>query len=422
MKVEGSRPVVRRAALISYHSSPVHEPGSGDAGGMTVYVRHLAHAFTEHGVAADVFTRRTSPDEEPVQLQPGVRVVPVEAGPPEPLPKQELPRFIEEFSDRIRALSMASGLRYDVVHSHYWQSGLAASKLVKAWGVPFVHSNHTLGKVKNAALAPGDDPEPAARIAGEEEVVGSADVLIASTDDEYSHLSCLYGADHDRLKILPPGVDHSLFRPLDRAAARRELGLPETPLVLYVGRIQPLKGLDLAIEALGQLVDAMEMPPRLMLVGGASGDHGGTELRRLRGIADRLGVHDRVMFMGPQPHERLPSFYAAADAVVVCSHSESFGFAALEAHACGRAVVGTPVGGLSHIVRSGRSGFLVADRDPARFAAALKTLLGDPSLKASFEQHAVEAVKGFDREHASGALLDLYDCLIEESSPEACMC
>lgn len=412
----------RRVAVIAYHSSPLHEPGRGDAGGMTVYVRRLADAMARRGIATDIFTRATSPEDRIVQTGPLVRVVPIAAGPAATIDKDELPAFIPDFVAGVRLASLAQRVRYDVVHSHYWQSGLAGVDLATGWDAPLVHSNHTLGRVKNGTLAPGEPRESHVRIAGEERVISAADALIASTEDEYAHLTCLYGAPHDRLKILPPGVDHEAFHPRDRAAARRELGLEEGPVILYVGRIQPLKGLELAIRALEQLVHALERPPVLLLVGGPSGAQGEAELERLRSLVGQLGLRERTRFHGPEPHARLPLFYAASDVVVVSSYTESFGFAALEAHACARPVVGTPVGGLSHVVASGTSGFLIPERDPARFAAALKTLLSDEVLARSFGEAAARAADGFTWDRTATALIDLYDCLVREHRPELCLC
>jgi D-inositol-3-phosphate glycosyltransferase len=413
---------VRRVAVISYHSSPLIEPGSGDAGGMTVYVRQLARSLARRGVYTDVFTRAAAPTDRTTTLAEGVRVIPIEAGPRSYVPKEELPRYLDAFIEGARAFAMTQRVGYDVIHSHYWQSGLAAKALSGYWNAPLVHSHHTLGRVKNGALAPGDRPEPASRLAGEEEVISDAEVLLASTEDEYHQLSCLYGASHDRLKILVPGVDHFLFRSGDRDVARGALGLDDRPVILSVGRIQPLKGFELAIRATEQLSHALDRAPLLMIVGGASGNGGAGEVERLEKLATDLGVEEQVRFMGPQPHTLLPTYYQAADVVAVCSHSESFGFAALEAHACGRPVVGTPVGGLSHVVKDGESGYLIEGRDPSVFAARLKTLLADADLRTDFGNRAVAAAVPFTWENAASDLLELYECLVNETFPEVCTC
>lgn len=414
--------LVDRIAVVAYHSSPLVEPGSGDSGGMTIYVRALAEALTDLGVNTDIFTRADSSSREIVELSPGVRVISIPAGPPSPLPKHRLRLHIGDFVAGVKAFALGQRISYDLVHSHYWQSGLAGKRLAGLWGVPLVHSHHTLGKVKNRFLAPGDTAEPQTRLDGEAEVIDSADVLIASTDEEWRQLACLYGASHDRLKTLHPGVDHSIFGPGDRAEARRRLGLSDEAVMLFAGRIQPLKGLELAVRAAEQLAGALDRRLVFLLVGGASGSDGEYEMARLGDLAARLDIAANVRFLGAQPHHHLPVFYRASDVVVVCSHSESFGLAALEAHACGTPVVGTAVGGLSYIVRDGESGFLLDTRDPAEFAARLKTVLSDDDLRASFGRAATRSAKFFSWDKTARAMLELYECLIEESFPEACVC
>ncbi|MGH2748118.1 MAG: glycosyltransferase [Actinomycetota bacterium] len=389
---------------------------------MTIYVRALAAAMARLGVHTDVFTRASSSSREIVELSPGVRVISMPAGPPTPLPKHKLRHHVGDFAAGLRAFALGQRVSYDLVHSHYWQSGLAGKRLAGMWGVPLVHSHHTLGKVKNRFLAPGDEAEPQTRLDGEAEVIESADVLIASTDEEWKQLACLYGASHDRLKTLHPGVDHAIFRPGDRARARSRLGLSDEAVMLYAGRIQPLKGLELAVRAAEQLSGALDRRVVLLLVGGASGSGGEDEVTRLGDLAHKLGIADDVRLVGAQPHRDLPVFYRAADVVVTCSYSESFGLAALEAHACGTPVIGTAVGGLSHIVRDGESGFLLDTRDPAEFAGRLKTVLSDDDLRASFAVAAARSAQAFSWDKTASLMLELYECLIEESSPEACVC
>jgi D-inositol-3-phosphate glycosyltransferase len=413
---------VRRIAVLAYHSSPLVEPGAGDAGGMTVYVRSVAEAMAARGVYTDVFTRATAAGRAVTDLAPGVRVVAVPAGELRPLDKEELVRHVDEFADGIRAFAVGQRVRYDVVHSHYWQSGLAARALARAWDVPLVHSHHTLGKVKNRGLAPGDVPEPPNRLQGEAAVIAAADALIASTDAEWQQLACLYGAPHDRLKTVYPGVDHAVFSPGDRAEARRSLGLGDEAVMLYAGRVQRLKGLELAVRAAEQLVPALDRPLVFLVVGGASGTRGEEELDRLRALAGSLGISGSIRFVGARPHAELPAFYRAADVVVVCSHNESFGLAALEAHACGTPVVGTDVGGLAHIVRDGESGFLVGSRDPAVFAARLKTVLSDDDLRDAFGRAATRSAWSFSWTTTAAIFTDLYECLLVEGFPEVCTC
>jgi D-inositol-3-phosphate glycosyltransferase len=390
---------------------------------MTVYVREVARVMAKLGVRTDVFTRSATGDLDVTDIFPGVRVVSIPAGPPGPLGKLELVEHISGFADGVASFARAGGPDYGVVHSHYWQSGMAGVELARRWDVPLVHSNHTLARVKNRHLPPGDTPEPGIRLDGESMVIGAADTLIASTDEEWQHLACLYGASHDRLKTIYPGVDHALFSPGSKELARAELGLdPDEAVLVFVGRIQPLKGLELAFRALEQLVPALDRDVKLLVVGGASGPTGAGTQDALHALADELGIADSIRFEGPQPHERTPSFYRAADAAVVCSFSESFGLSALEAQACGIPVVGTDVGGLRHIVHDGGSGLLVDSRDPSEFAARLKTLLSDPDMQRSFADEALRSSEGFSWDRTGQELATLYECLITERFPEFCTC
>jgi D-inositol-3-phosphate glycosyltransferase len=421
--VNEDRSPVRRVAVFAYHCSPLSEPGAGDAGGMTVYVRALADALARRDVRTDVFTRATSDIGRIVQLGDAVRVVSIQAGPARPLEKIRLPEHIGEFVAGVSAFSTSQRIRYDVAHSHYWQSGLAGLEVSKRWGVPLVHSHHSLGRVKNMWLAPGDAPEPAVRLDGEAKVISEADVVVASTDEEWEHLACLYSADHDGLRTLHPGVDHGLFSPGTSQEARKELDIPpEAVVLLSVGRILRLKGLDLALGTLDRLRDALDRPVCLLIIGGASGAAGEAEVERLRSIAKSLGIENDVLWLGPKPHASLPSLYRAADAVLVCSYSESFGLTALEAHACGTPVVGTEVGGLSHIVENGASGWLVAGRDPAAFATRITQLVTTRSLQEAFHRRAIERASQFSWDIAADQFLELYECLVRAEFREVCTC
>jgi D-inositol-3-phosphate glycosyltransferase len=389
---------------------------------MTVYVREVARVMAKLGVRTDIFTRSVTGEVEVTDIFPRVRVVSIPAGGSGELTKSELAEHIGTFVRGIDRFVKAHDLAYEVIHSHYWQSGLAGAGLAHMWGTPFVHSSHTLAKVKNHHLPPGDSPEPPSRLAGETDVIRAASTLIASTDEEWQHLACLYGASHDRIKTIYPGVDHASFTPGSKAAARTSLGLGDEAVLIAVGRVQPLKGLDLAVQALEQLRPALDRDVKLLIVGGASGPAGETEMRRLQDLAAELGIADAVLFEGPQPHERTPDYYRAADAALVCSFSESFGLSALEAQGCGTPVVGTDVGGLRHIVRDGSSGFLVESREPSEFAARLKTLLSDPDLQRSFSASALESSAAFTWERTARELSELYECLVTERSPEFCTC
>ncbi|MDQ4065002.1 MAG: glycosyltransferase [Actinomycetota bacterium] len=418
---------MKRVAVVAYHSSPLEEPGIGDAGGMTVYVRAVGRALAARGLETDVFTRSNSADAQIAQIGPGVSVIALPAGPPRAVDKDDLAEFVDDFASAVADFGERSGRGYDVVHSHYWQSGMVGRRLATRWDLPWVHSQHTLARVKDSFRPTGERAESPRRIAGEIEVISAADVLIASTEEEADHLTVLYGAPAGAVKTIYPGVDQTLFSPGDRARARvlvrAALGVdPEAALLVSIGRIQPLKGLELAIETLEQLTPALERPVELVIVGGASGPSGAEYTGALEKRAEAAGLRHRVHLVGPKPHEATVDFYRSADAVLVCSYSESFGLTALEAQACGIPVVGTDVGGLAHVVRDGSSGFLVSDRDPAVVAGFAKTLLSDQTLWSDFSRTARAAAWSFTWERTARELLELYECLIERRAPEACTC
>ncbi|WP_233517374.1 D-inositol-3-phosphate glycosyltransferase [Geodermatophilus marinus] len=384
----------RRVATLSVHTSPLDQPGAGDAGGMNVYVVEVSRRLAARGIEVEVFTRATSSDLPPVaEMTPGVTVRHVSAGPFEGLGKEELPAQLCAFTAAVlREEAQHEPGHYDVVHSHYWLSGQVGWLARDRWSVPLIHTAHTLAKVKNAALAAGDSPEPRARVIGEEQVVAEADRLVANTDDEARQLVEHYGADPRRTLVVPPGVDLDRFSPGDRAAARRELGVPRGAVVLlFVGRIQPLKAPDLLLETAARMLaedPALRDRLEVHVVGAPSGS-GLDAPRRLEEMAARLGIGDRVRFLPPQHAERLALHYRAADVAVVPSHNESFGLVALEAQACGTPVVAAAVGGLPTAVRDGVSGVLVGTREPADYAAAIRAVLGRRELlSAGARRHA----------------------------------
>jgi D-inositol-3-phosphate glycosyltransferase len=364
---------MRRVAMLSLHTSPLAQPGAGDGGGMNVYVRSLGSALARAGVGVDVLTRAEHPEQPTViEVEPGFRVFHVDAGPRAPVPRHELPELVAPFTDCARELLEANDERYDVLHANYWVSGAVGHRLKHELDLPLVTTFHTLERVKAEV---GQASDVALRPRVEAEVVRCADLVIASTPDERAQLVRHYGATPERIVVVTPGVDHNVFVPGDRAAARRAVGASDRPLLLFVGRIQPLKGADLAIHALAELPD-----PRaeLVLVGGPSGPDGEVELARLHALVGDLALDGRVRFVPPQPHDRLVSFYRAADVCVVPSQTESFGLVALEAAACGTPVVAAAVGGLRYLVDDGVTGHLVERRDPVAFARAIdRVLCGD---------------------------------------------
>ena len=383
---------------------------------MNVFVRDTAARLGRAGLAVDVFTRRRSRRERAEEdLGDGSRLLAVDAGPARAVAKEDLPRLLPEFLDAILRRATADRRSYDVVHSHYWLSGWVGSRAKAIWRVPHVASFHTLGKVKNRSLALGETPEPALRLEGEEQVVADADRLMAATPAEAAQLVGLYRADAARIRVLPPGVDAAVFHPRDRAAARAEIHLAGARIVLFVGRLQAHKGPDVAVRTLAEAVRRDPEHTRhviLAIVGGPSGSGHGADVARLMDLAASLGVADRVMLFPPQPQERLAEFYAAADAVLVPSRSESFGLVALEALACGTPVVAAAVGGLRYVIDDGVTGSLVEGHDPRAHADRLLALLRDPAAAAAMGRRAAIAAARFSWDRTSDGLASIYRELI----------
>ncbi|SDE35487.1 D-inositol-3-phosphate glycosyltransferase [Blastococcus fimeti] len=400
----------RRVATLSVHTSPLDQPGAGDAGGMNVYIVEASKRLAARGIAVDIFTRATSSDLPPVvEMCPGVTVRHVVAGPFEGLGKEELPAQLCAFTAAVlREEAQHEPGFYDVVHSHYWLSGQVGWLARDRWSVPLIHTAHTLAKVKNEALADGDRPEPRSRVIGEEQVVAEADRLIANTDEEARQLVRLYGADPARTLVVPPGVDLDRFSPGDRAAARRAVGMPQDAVVLlFVGRIQPLKAPDVLLHTAARLLaddPALRSRLRVHVVGAPSGS-GLDAPEQLQKLAGSLGIADVVTFFPPLPPERLAEHYRAADVTVVPSHNESFGLVALESQACGTPVVAAAVGGLPTAVRDGVSGVLVAGHDPADYAVAVRAVLARRELLAAgARRHAAR----FSWDRTADALVQAY--------------
>ncbi len=401
-----------RIAVLSLHTSPLDQPGTGDSGGMNVYIRAAAERLAARGVDVDVFTRCRSRDVREVEeLSPGSRIIRVKAGPCDPVPKADLPRFLPEFLGGVLQRERREGRGYDVVHSHYWLSGWVGRSTKEIWGVPLVASFHTLGKVKNYSLARGEPPEPSHRLAGEEAVIEEADRIMAATPAEAAHLVGLYGADPERIRIVPPGVDHELFFPRPADEAEDRLHLTGVRLVLFVGRLQPHKGPAIAVRALAEAVarDPEGMQDVVLaIVGGPSGATHGAEVARLMDLASALGVGERVMLFPPQPQSRLADFYAASEVLLVPSRSESFGLVALEAQACGTPVVAASVGGLRYVVADGITGFLVEGHDPADHADRLRAVLNDGRMARRMGRAGVEQSLRFSWDATASEILSVY--------------
>ncbi|MCX6540667.1 MAG: glycosyltransferase [Actinobacteria bacterium] len=370
---------------------------------MNVYVRELVSALAQAGVDCTTYTRASRPGlPEVVQVEPGHRVVHLPAGPFD-LAKEDLPHVVEEFGDAVIE-HIRNGPGVDVVHANYWLSGLVAHRVKHELELPFVSTFHTLARVK----AEGGDPEPAWRERAEAEIINCADAICVSCTEEESQFRRLYGNPLGRIEIVAPGVEHAFFAPGDKSGARRALDLAAGPLLLFVGRLQPLKGLDVAVRALAELrrPDAL-----LLVVGGASGLEGGSEVARIMSLIDQLGVRDQVRFVEPQPHHILSTYYRAADVVVVPSRSESFGLVALEAAACGTPVVASAVGGLLTLVDDGLTGYLVAGRDPSHFAQRIASILNDPALAAAMSVRAAERARRYTWSFAAARLRRVYSDL-----------
>ncbi|MPZ51516.1 MAG: glycosyltransferase [Acidimicrobiia bacterium] len=399
--------VIRRIGFLSMHTSPLGEPGSGDAGGLNVYVRGLALAMLREGIEVDVYTRRTDPSLPGViEVEEGFRVHHLSAGPAEPLTIAEQIPWARDFADEVLD-RLSTGPRTDLVHSHYWLSGWVGALVKRKLGLPHVISFHTLGRVKEVNRRGDDKPEPLVRIVTESEVVSEADCIIASTPDEADDLLLHYGASPESLCVTPPGVDRSIFSPDSRSEARSQIGVSnDNPLVLFVGRIQPLKGLDIALKAFNKVSEVFS-DASMMVVGGASGGSGEEEIRRAREYVQNQGL--RVEFRNAVPHSETVPFYRAADVIMMPSRTESFGLVAVEAQSCGLPVVASDVGGLGFVVADGVSGLLVKGWEPEDHAAAVERILADQDLASDLSSGAREWSERFDWKVSVDRFLELYE-------------
>lgn len=400
--------MIDRVAYLSMHTSPLMQPGVGNAGGMNVYIDELARTMVDRGVAVDVFTRRTEPDQPHlVEVSEGYRVYHVDAGPSSAAPIADMVDWVQEFADGV--IAVLEGDPPDVVHSHYWLSGSAGLVVKRKLGIPLANSFHTLGRIKDRAKRSDEKPESAARIAAELEVISESDCVVASTPLEARELMEHYGADPARLCTSPPGIDHVVFSPGDRAAARRSVGwAPDRVHAVFAGRIQPLKGVDVALEAAALI--AAEVPGfRLSVIGGASGPSGDAEVQRLLERASMPDLAGVVDFHAPVPHAELAEYYRAADVVMLPSRSESFGLVAAEAQSCGVPVVAARVGGLEHVVADGKSGILVEGWDPSDHAAAVLSILTDDVLAERLSAGALIWSERFSWDSTANRFLELYE-------------
>jgi D-inositol-3-phosphate glycosyltransferase len=406
-----------RIATLMVHTSPLDQPGIGDAGGMNIYVLESAQRMAAMGVSVDIFTRRTDAAQaDIVEISPGVRVRHFDCG-HGTLTKEQLPIHISGLSQEFSRIMRTEN--YDVIHSHYWLSGKVAMPTAKELGIPLIHTMHTMARVKNLNLAEGETPEPMIRVQGETQVVAAANALIANTDAEAASLVSLYDACPDTVHVVSPGVDLYTFTPGEsRSAARDQIGQPQDALVVsFVGRIQPHKGPEVLIRATSELVKHSPLLRHKLIVnivGGASGANT-EEVDRLKELTTWLAIDDVVRFSPPVPREDLPQWYRAADLVVVPSYSESFGLVALEAQACGTPVIATAVGGLRTAVADGISGVLVDGHDPKAWSSVISRLLQEPQRRVLLSMGAIEHASHFGWDVTARGTLDIYDLVISEA-------
>lgn len=414
---EGTHPIsgrpAPRIAVISMHTSPTASLGQAANGGLNVYVNEVATAFSDRGIATDIFTRCTPTDPEFEQLTPLSRVIYLPAG--QDLDKYSLYSEVPSFANRIRQFAVVEDVNYDLLFSHYWLSGEVACLLRPQLSAGWAHVAHTLGLVKNQTLAAGARPEPELRIQVEKQIAAQADLLVASTGDERDDLVRLYGADPDRIAVVAPGVDLSMFQPIDREEARQTIGYGQGRLLLFVGRLERLKGVEVAIRALALLRDRAHDDVRLLILGEDSRDGEESEKERLKAIATGAGVRDHVDFLGSVAHHELPFFYSAADVCVMPSYSESFGLVGLEAQACGRPVVGSGVAGLRSVIRDEVTGYLIDSHDPALYAERIGRLLDNPELAQQMGRHGRLLAQRFSWTRTADRLQTLFETVIERA-------
>ncbi len=410
-----------RVAMLSFHTCPLAVLGGKDTGGMNVYVRELTRHLGREGVHVDVFTR--SQDEHVPQvlhdLGYGNRVVHIPAGPENPMSKRELAVHIPEFVAGVVDFARQKGENYDLVHAHYWMSGVAAIALREAWGAPTVLMTHTLALLKNRIARGEEEREGAYRIDGETKAIRAADHLVAATEAEQRALVDLYGADPARISIIPPGVDVSHFYPIALDESRAIVGLPMSErVILFVGRIEPLKGLDTLLQAIALLREAgmqCVVPHYLVIIGGdpsASGENLNQEMVRLQKLSHELGLDELVLFLGKRGQEHLPYYYSAADILVMPSHYESFGLVALEAMACGTPVVASQVGGLAHLVLDGQTGFVIPNGDPDLLSKRIAVLLTDDALREKLGRQAAEYARQYSWVNIANRMIGLYQGML----------
>jgi D-inositol-3-phosphate glycosyltransferase len=413
-------------AMISYHTCPLAILGGKDTGGMNVYVRELTRYLGGRGIHVDVFTR--SQDEHVPQilhdLGYGNRVVHIPAGPEYPLPKKELASYLPQFVEGIEKFAAEKGIHYDLIHSHYWMSGVAAEQLKKRWDIPIIHMFHTLGLMKNRIATSESEMEGDYRINGEYEVLSAADRIVAATPAEQAQLAFLYRAREEKIVIIPPGVDTSHFYPIPADEAKCAIGVPkEDQMLLFVGRIEPLKGVDTLLRAIAHMRTAgigEKYPHYLAIIGGdpnVSELDINSEMARLQRLSRELGLENLVLFLGKRAQTSLPYYYSAADVLIMPSHYESFGMVALEAMACGTPVVASQVGGLAFLIQDGVTGFVVPGGDPFALSERLTQLLSQPDLRNRLGDQAAAYAQEYDWQNITSRIIEVYNEVLKIREP-----
>jgi len=407
-------------AMISYHTCPLEVLGGKNTGGMNVYVRELTRFLGRKGVHVDVFTRSQDVHIAQVSHDLGYfnRVVHIPAGPEIYLPKEDLNDYTALFAEGIIEFAARKDIHYDLIHSHYWLSGVAGAVLKDAWDVPMLQMFHTLGIMKQRIGQTPEEREGDYRIEGEHFVLDKADLVIAATEAEQSQLEMLYGLNHQKVKIIPPGVDTHHFYPIPQDEAKEAIGInPLDRMALFVGRIEPLKGVDTLIRAMALVKEnckSFRCPHYLVIIGGdpeTDPEKMSAEMRRLQSLCQELGLDEIVLFLGKRDQNTLPYYYSAAEVVVMPSHYESFGMVALEAMACGTPVIASRVGGLAFLVQEGETGFFVPSQDPVALSQKLRLLFVDNNLRAAFGRKAAEYAKGFSWERITSKMMAVYQAL-----------
>ncbi|HEX8597585.1 MAG TPA: glycosyltransferase [Chloroflexia bacterium] len=416
--------------MISMHTCPQACPdnllGGRETGGMNVYIRELSLELSRRGKKVDVFTRYQDPNTEPIhELGNGARVIHLEAGPKAPYDKNLLPNHVDDFVAQIEQFALKEGIRYDLVHGHYWVSGLVAHELQRKWGLPMVQMFHTLGAMKNLVAKSGADREVAERMQIERQVMDWADRIIAATSLDKNQMLYCYGSYDEKISVIPAGVDTDHFYPRDKAEVRRQLGLPlDTPILLFVGRIERLKGIDTLLESAAVVSRTCAGRDLKVLIvgGGGQTSEENAEIRRIWQLHQDLNLEDQVEFVGSKPQEMLPLYYSAADITVMPSHYESFGMVAVESMASGTPVIASNVGGLSYTVKDGVTGYLVPEENHFVLAEQVHHLLKNPEVREQLGRQAAEHALQFSWSNIASQIVDVYDTEISARCGVACQC